>query len=60
MTTPESHLRYHRERHGDLLRGAGEAEIAATFVKTPRPRRTILASGIWRKRFASQLSLGRA
>ena len=60
MTTPESHLRYHRERHADLLRDALEAELAARFVKTPRSRRTILASGIWRKRFAGQLSLGRA
>ena len=60
MTTPESHLRYHAERHADLLRGAREAELAAKFVKTPRSRRTILASGIWRKRFAGQLSLGRA
>jgi|KBSMisStaDraftv2_1062788.scaffolds.fasta_scaffold6624096_1 hypothetical protein len=60
MTTPESHLRYHRERHTDLLRGAREAEMAAKFVKTPRSRRSILASGIWRKRFAGQLSLGRA
>ena len=60
MTTPESHLRYHRERHADRLREAREAELAATFVKTPRSRRTILASGIWRKRFARQLTLGRA
>jgi hypothetical protein len=29
-------------------------------VKTPRSRRSFLASGIWRKRFAGQLSLGRA
>ena len=60
MTTPESHLRYHRERHADLLRDAREAELAARFVKTPRSRRTILASGTWRKRFVGQLTLGRA
>jgi hypothetical protein len=60
MTIPESHLRYHRERHADLLRETREAELAATFAKTPRSRRTILASGIWRKRFAGQLTLGRA
>jgi hypothetical protein len=36
MTTPESHLRYHRERHADLLRETREAELAATFAKTPR------------------------
>ena len=60
MTTPESHLRYHRERHADLLREAREDELASKFVKTSRPRRSILASGIWRKRFAGQLTLGRA
>jgi hypothetical protein len=60
MTTPESHLRYHRERHADLLRAAREAELASKFVKTSRPRRSILASGIWRKRFAGQLTLSRA
>ena len=37
---PESHLRYHRERHGDLLREARESELASKFVKTPRLRRT--------------------
>ena len=57
---PESHLRYHRERHADLLREARESELAAKFVKTPRSRRSFLASGIWRKRFAGQLTLGRA
>ena len=57
---PESHLRYHRERHADLLREARESELAAKFVKTSRSRRSILASGIWRKRFAGQLTLGRA
>jgi hypothetical protein len=60
MTTPESHLRYHRERHADLLRQAREAELAASFVKVHRSRRSILASGIRRKRFAGQLRLGRA
>ena len=60
MTTPESHLRYHRERHADLLRQAREAELAASFVQAPRSRRSILASGIWRRRFAGQLRLGRA
>ena len=57
---PESHLCYHRERHADLLREARESELAAKFVKTPRSRRSFLASGIWRKRFAGQLTLGRA
>jgi hypothetical protein len=60
MTTPESHLRYHRERHADMLREAREAELASKFAKTPRSRRSILASGIWRKRFAGQLTLGHA
>ena len=57
---PESHLWYHRERHADLLREAREAELASKFVKTSRSRRSILASGIWRKRFVGQLTLGRA
>ena len=60
MTTPESHLRYHRERHADMLREAREAELASKFIKTPRSRRSILASGIWRKRSAGQLTLGHA
>jgi hypothetical protein len=60
MTTPESHMRYHRERHADLLREAREAEQAASFIKTPRSRRSILASGTWRKRFVGQLTVGRA
>jgi len=60
MTTPESHLRYHRERYADLLREAREADVAAKFVKMPRSRRSVLASGIWRKRFAGQLTLGHA
>jgi hypothetical protein len=59
---PESHLRYHRERHADLLREARESELAAKFVKTPRSRRrrSFLASGILHKRFAGQLTLSRA
>ena len=28
---PESHLRYNRERHADLLREARESELAAKF-----------------------------
>jgi hypothetical protein len=55
-----SRLRYHRERQADLLREAREAELAAKLVKTARSRRSPLASGIWRKRFAGQLTLGRA
>jgi hypothetical protein len=55
---PESHLRYHRERHADLLREAREAELATTLVKTHRSRRSLLLSGIWRSRFAGQLRLG--
>lgn len=57
---PESHLRYHRERHADLLREAREMELAAKCVKTARSRRSFLASGIWRKRFAGQPRLSRA
>ena len=33
---PESHLRYDRERHADLLREARESELAAKLVKAPR------------------------
>jgi hypothetical protein len=57
---PEAHQRYHRERHADLLREARESELASKLVKLPRARRSPLASGIWRKRFAGQLNLGRA
>lgn len=55
---PESHLRYNRERHADLLREARESELAAKLVKTPRSRRSFLASGIRRKRFAGHLRPG--
>jgi hypothetical protein len=57
---PESHLRYDRERHADLLREARESELAAKLVKAPRSRRSLLASGTWRTRFAGRLSLGHA
>ena len=57
---PESHLRYNRERHADRLREARESELAAKFLKTPRSRRSFLAFGIWRKRFAGQLTPGTA
>jgi hypothetical protein len=57
---PEAHLRYHRERQADLLREARESELASKFVKTPRLRRTPLASGTWRTWFAGQLRLGHA
>ena len=57
---PESHLRYHRERHADLLREAREAELATTLVKTHRSRRSLLQSGIWRTRIAARLRLGHA
>ena len=57
---PESHLRYHRERHADLLREAREAELATMLVKTHRSRRSLLRSGIWRTRVAARLRLGHA
>ena len=57
---PESHLRYHRERHADLLREARKSELAAKLVKTPRSRRSPLASGTWHTRFAGQFRLGHA
>jgi hypothetical protein len=57
---PESHLRYHSERHSDLLRVAREAELAVKLREMSRPRRRPLASSLWRKRFAGQLTLGRA
>ena len=57
---PESHLRYDRERHADLLRAARQSELASKLVETPRLRRTPLASGTWRTRFAGQLRLGHA
>ena len=58
--TPEAHQRYHRERHADRLREARESELVSKLVKLQRTRRSPLASGIWRKRFAGQLTLGRA
>ena len=57
---PESHVRYDRERHADLLRAARQSELASKLVKTSRLRRTPLASGTWRTRLAGQLRLGHA
>jgi hypothetical protein len=57
---PESHLRYHSERHADLLREARESELAAKLGETRRSRRRSLARALWARRYAGQLTLGRA
>jgi hypothetical protein len=57
---PESHLRYHSERHADLLREARQAELASSLGEMRRVHPRRMASGLWRRRFAGRLSLGRA
>jgi len=57
---PETHLRYHSERQADLLREARKAELASSLGETGRTHRRQLAPGLWRKRFAGRLTLGRA
>jgi hypothetical protein len=57
---PETHLRYHAERHADLLREARQAEHASSLDKLSRAHPMPTAAGLWRKRFAGRLSLGRA
>jgi hypothetical protein len=57
---PETHVRYHSERHADLVREARRSEFASSLQGTRRSTRRQPALGLWRKRFASRLSLGRA
>jgi hypothetical protein len=57
---PEAHLRYHSERQADLLREARKAELASSLGEMDRTHRRQLAPGLWRKRFAGRLTLGRA
>ena len=57
---PESHLRYHSERHADLLREAREAELASNLGETRRGHRRQVKSGLWRKRFVGRPTFGRA
>jgi hypothetical protein len=57
---PESHLRFHAERHADLLREARQAERASSLSEMRRTHPKPVAAGLWRKRFAGRLSLGRA
>jgi hypothetical protein len=57
---PESHLRYHSERHADLLREARQAELASSVEEMHRGHRRQLRLRLWRKRFAGRPSLGRA
>jgi hypothetical protein len=57
---PESHLRYHAERHADLLREARQAERASSLGEVHRTHSKLTAAAPWRKRFAGRLSLGRA
>jgi hypothetical protein len=57
---PETHLRYHSERQADLLREARKAELASSLGEMRRAHRRQLAPGLWPKRFAGRLTLGRA
>ena len=57
---PESHLRYHSERHADLLREARQAELASGLGEMRRTHPKRMASGLWRRRFTGRLTLGRA
>jgi hypothetical protein len=57
---PETHLRYHSERHADLLREAHAAELASRRGEMRRPYRTHARLGLWRRRLAGRPSLGRA
>lgn len=54
---PESHIRYHSERHADLLRQARKIDLAAKLGETRLLRRSL---SLWRRRYAGQLTLGRA
>jgi hypothetical protein len=53
---PESHLRYHAERHADLLREARNAELAAKLEESRHERRKPLAQRFWRGRFAARFT----
>jgi hypothetical protein len=57
---PESHLRYHSERHADLVREARHAELASSLGEMRRTNRRHPTRGLRRKRFAGRLTLGRA
>jgi hypothetical protein len=57
---PETHLRYHAERHVDLLREARRSELASSLGVTRRSTRRQLALGLWRNRLAGRPTLGRA
>jgi hypothetical protein len=57
---PETHLRYHTERHADLLREARRSELASSLGETRRSPRRQLALDLWRKRLAGRPNLGRA
>jgi hypothetical protein len=51
---PESHLRYHHERHTDLLRQARHAELAATLAASRRKDRETFLARLWWRRYAGQ------
>lgn len=53
---PESHLRYHAERHADLLREARHAELAAKLEGQPREERKPVTGRFWLGRFAARIT----
>jgi hypothetical protein len=57
---PESHLRYHAERHADLLREARQVERVSSLGEMRRTRPKLMKAGLWHKRLAGRLSVGRA
>jgi hypothetical protein len=53
---PDSHLRYHSERHADLLREARQAELASSLGEKRRTHRRQSAPGLWHKLFTARPS----
>jgi hypothetical protein len=56
---PQTHFRYHSERHADLVREARRSEVASSLGVTRRLTRRQLALGLWRNRLAGRPCLGR-
>jgi len=56
---PESHLRYHSERHADLVREVRRSRLASSLGVTRRSPHSQLARGLWRNRLAGRPTLGR-
>jgi hypothetical protein len=52
---PQSHLRYHAERHADLLRQARNEELAARFGESRHKHSTNFLQRLWWRRFVGQV-----